>query len=218
MALRLRGSVGRSDKRLAQAELGPYNGAVDQRSSLSFSIDLPGGLNRLREATLYVCKACKDAERFGKVKLNKILWRADFKAFAERRMPVTGRTYQKLTAGPAPLEMPLVLAEMQAEGLLRFERLILARDYIEDRPTALVNANLKDFSPNDIGYLDESVAFYWAKSATRASDLSHGIAWKSREYLDPIPYEAAFLSDRKMSTEEKKHFSDLMRSKGWTSL
>ena len=72
---------------------------------------LPGGQGRLREMVLYVCAACRDAERFGKVKLNKILWRADFKAFAERRVPLTGRTYQKLAAVPAPLEMPLVLAE-----------------------------------------------------------------------------------------------------------
>jgi len=205
-------------KRLAQADVAHYNGTVDQRSSLSFSIDLPGGLNRLREATLYVCKASENAERFGKVKLNKILWRADFKAFADRRTPVTGRTYQKLTAGPAPLEMPLVLAQLQAEGLLHLERLALAGGYVEDRPIALATANLKDFSPNDIAYLDEAISFYWKKSATRASDLSHGVAWKSREYLDPIPYEAAVLSDRKMATNQVKHFSDLMRSKGWTTL
>jgi hypothetical protein len=50
----------------------------DHRPRLTWKVPLPGGQKRLREAVLYVSAACKDAERFGLVKLNKIIWRADF--------------------------------------------------------------------------------------------------------------------------------------------
>lgn len=189
-----------------------------RRDTLSFVIELPGGQSRLRETVLYVSAACKDADRFGKVKLNKILWRADFQAFADRRMPVTGRTYQKLAAGPAPLEMPLVLAEMQAQGLLKLTRVEMADGYAEDRPTALAALSLRDFSQGDIDYVDESIQFYWTKSASNASDLSHGIAWKSRKFLDPIPYEAVFLSDAKLNPADCDRFAELAASNNWTSL
>jgi hypothetical protein len=79
---------------------------------LTFQVKLPGGQSRLREAALYVMTRCANAEAFGLVKLNKILWRADFKAYAARRVPVTGRQYQRLAQGPAPVEMLPVLQEL----------------------------------------------------------------------------------------------------------
>lgn len=195
-----------------------YPTAMNEHGCLSFRVELPGGQARLREMILHICMRCGEAERFGKVKLNKILWRADFKSFAERRLPVTGRTYQKLAAGPAPLEMPLVLAELEAEGLLTFSRRELADGYVELRPVAQAPASLKAFSQDDLDYVDEAIEFYRSMSATQASDLSHGVIWKSRKFLDPIPYEAAFLSDAKPTSDDRQRFGALAAAKGWTSL
>ena len=191
---------------------------MTERGNLSFRIELPGGQARLRELVLHVCTRCSEAERFGKVKLNKILWRADFRAFADRGSPVTGRTYQKLAAGPAPLEMPLVIAELEAEGLLVFSRREMADGYVEHRPVVRAAANLRAFSQDDIDYVEEAIRFYWSMSATQASDLSHGVAWKSRKFLDPLPYEAVFLSDVRMTPDERWHFGAMAAAKGWTSL
>ena len=191
---------------------------MSERGHLSFRIELSGGQARLRELVLHVCARCADADRFGKVKLNKILWRADIRAYAERRMPVTGRTYQKLAAGPAPLEMPLILAELEAEGSIVFSRREMSDGYVELRPVAHVAPSLRAFSPDDIDYVEEAIRFYWSMSATQASDLSHGAAWKSRKFLDPIPYESAFLSDSKMTADERVRFGAMAAAKGWTSL
>src|SRR4051812_28498645 len=88
------------------------------RPKLTWKVELPGGQRRLREAILYVSEKCVEARFFGKVKLNKIIWRADFESFAQRGQPVTGRQYQRLKQGPAPVEMLPLLNELQAEGLL----------------------------------------------------------------------------------------------------
>ena len=54
---------------------------------LTYRFKLPGGQRRLREMVLYVSERNSDTERFGLVKLNKILWKADFSAFADRGIP-----------------------------------------------------------------------------------------------------------------------------------
>lgn len=185
---------------------------------LTYRVELPGGYDRLRELVLYVCDRCADARRFGKVKLNKILWRADFEAFAQRGVPVSGRPYQRLAAGPAPVEMSTTLAEMESRRLIVIEEVDHGGGYVEHRPRALQKPNLRYFSADDISYVDASIKHYWTKSATAASGLSHGVAWKTREDRDPIPYESVFLSDEKMSLADRKKFAGLGQSRGWKSL
>lgn len=185
---------------------------------LTYKFDLPGGETRLREMVLYVCERCSSAERFGKVKLNKILWRADFTAFAERGIPVTGRSYIKLAAGPAPAEMPSLLAEMRADELIDFKVDELSNGYVEERPIATAKPNLRFFSPDDISFVETSIAYYWSKTATASSELSHTMAWKSRDFLDPMPYESIFLSDLKISSQDRARFAHLAKSMSLTTL
>lgn len=194
-----------------------YHAAVEKSAKLTFEVDLPDGQGRLREMVLYVSGRCYTAERFGKVKLNKILWRADFEAFRTRGTPVTGRSYQKLAAGPAPIEMPLVLEEMRGDGFISFDVADLGDGFVEERIRPLVKPNLRFFSQDDIGFVEESIDFYWGKSASSASELSHKIAWKSREFLDLMPYELVFLSDEKMSPADAVKFSALAQQRGWNS-
>lgn len=166
------------------------------RRVLTFKFDLPGGQGRLREMILYVSEKCAEAPFLGKVKLNKILWKADFDAFAERGIPVTGRAYQKLNNGPAPVEMPPVLGEMEAEGVLEFRQNIFPGGKIEYRPVGLRPARLGFFSGDDLRFVDDSIRYFWNMTAVEASDASHGLAWKSQEVMDPLPYELSYLADR----------------------
>jgi hypothetical protein len=145
---------------------------------------------------LYVSERCENAPRFGKVKLNKILWKADFDAFAARGVPVTGRSYQRLQQGPAPVEMPPVLAEMVADGALEFNYEEIGPGFVEERPIAKRPANIqKYFNEADLKYVDDAIAYFWSMTAGAASDASHGLAWKSRNNLDAMPYEASYLVD-----------------------
>ena len=186
--------------------------------TLTFEVELPGGEDRLREMVLYVAHRCGTAQRFGKVKLNKILWRADFTAFRERGRPVTGSAYQKLAAGPAPLDMDDVLSGLQSDRLLSFEERAAGGDYVEHRIIGHREADLRLFGVDDIGFVDGSIDFYWSKSASTASDLSHSVAWRSKAFLEKMPYESVFLSDRKLGRSEKDRFHALAKAKAWKSL
>jgi hypothetical protein len=183
---------------------------------LTYRVDMPGGQDRLREMILYVADKAAGMPRFGKVKLNKILWKADFDAFAERRMPVTGRAYQKLKAGPAPIEMPPILAEMSQQELIEIQPRTIG-NFVEERIIAKSKANLYLFSTDDVRYVDRAIAYFWDLNARTASDVSHGVAWATREELDPMPYELSFLSDHKLSGATLSRVKAISVERGWKS-
>jgi hypothetical protein len=181
-------------------------------------VNLPGGQNRLRQLIIYVAKRCNDAERFGAIKLNKILWRADFQSFAQRALPITGREYKRLELGPAPKEIYTLHPEMQAQGLIRLEKITINDDYIEHRTIALGEPDTTIFSKEDLAFVDESVQYYWAKTGMVASEDSHGIAWKSRNNGDLMPYELALLSDRTVGKRQFAKLRTFIEEEGLSSL
>ena len=183
---------------------------------LTFKVNLPGGQSRLREAALYVMGKCAEADAFGLTKLNKILWRADFRAYAARRVPVTGRQYQRLPQGPVPFEMYPVLQDMQRDGDIRID-IRPVGSFKEMRPVALVQPSMRYFSADDVAYLDASIEGYWDHSARGVSRDSHGVAWETRENGDPMPYDLALLSDEKMAAWEVEQFTRLAEARGWQS-
>lgn len=171
--------------------------------SLTRRVDLPGGQDRLRQMILYIACKCAHAGRMGQVKLNKILWRADFEAYAARRVPVTGRAYQRLELGPAPQEMVRVLNDMLRDQVLRYEETDFGDGVVEKRPIAEIEPNLSLFNREDLEFVDAAIGYYWDKTGTETSDDSHGIAWRTRENGDPMYYELAYLSDEQVSPSQR---------------
>ena len=170
----------------------------------------------MREAVLYVSRACESAPLFGLVKLNKIIWRADFESFAQRGQPVTGRQYQRLPQGPAAVEMLPVLDELQADGLLRIENIRIV-DHDEHRPIALAEPVLTLFSRGDLDCLDRAISAYWDKSGRETSDVSHGVAWNSRTDGEPMPYELAYLSDAPIGASQRGRLLKMAMENSWLS-
>jgi Antitoxin SocA-like, Panacea domain len=187
------------------------------RRRLTYRVESPGGQLRLREMILYVSDHCANARRFGKVKLNKIIWKSDFDAFAARHVPVTGRPYQRLRWGPAAVEMPPLYGEMLQEGLIHIDRIDLGDGYIEHRTIPDVQPELKLFSQDDLSYVDTAIEYYWEKTGTEASDDSHGVAWGTREDGDPMPYELALLSDRHLGKMQGARLLEMASQAGWNS-
>lgn len=191
-------------------------------SKLTYRVELPGGQERLRELILYVSARSVGMEKFGSIKLNKIIWKADFSAFLERALPVTGRAYQRLRWGPAPIEMQPLLAEMAQDELIRFDLTNFGqdsdgRDIIEKRVVALVEPSLRWFSPNDLSFVDAAIEYYRSMSGTETSDDSHGVSWGSRADGDPIPYEAVYLSDKKLGSAQLARIVERAQEQGWRS-
>jgi len=186
-----------------------------KRKGLTYNVDLPGGApKRLAEAILYICGKCERDDAFGMVRLNKILFEADFLSFALRGRPITGVRYQRLRQGPAPKAMLPKLRELQADHLLAVQKTdFLGRP--QHRPIALRAADLSVFSGEDIAILDQMIEESWGKTAAEVSDASHRIEWKTRTNGDPIPYEAAWLSNDPVTETDIDRTKELAAQYGW---
>lgn len=184
---------------------------------LTEQVSLDGGQRRLREAILYIADACAACRWFGAIKLNKILWKADFDSFAARRVPVTGRPYVRQKFGPVPKEMLTAREGMQKDGEIRMERRPISDGKEEHRLIALRRPDRTLFSREDMRWLDISILYYFDKTGTEASDDSHGVAWSTRGNGDTMPYEAAFISDAVLSGRQKSRISEMMMLRGWVS-
>jgi hypothetical protein len=188
-----------------------------QRPQLTRSIRLPGGQDRLRQMILYIATRCADAQYFGSTKLNKILWKADFDAYAERGVPVTGREYQRLELGPAPREMKPLHRDMMELGEIQIEVRQFGDDIEEHRTIALRQPDLSRFTEHDLKFVEQSIKYYWNMTGRETSDDSHGVAWKTHYNGDCLFYELARLSDKPLSQRMFRRVLGRARAAGWLS-
>jgi len=189
-----------------------------ERPRLTLTVPLPGQQRRVKELILYVSKRCADAYFFGAIKLNKIIWKADFSSYAARRKPITGLEYRRRVFGPALYAMLPIHREMLSDGQIKVERRDFGDGIIEQRTIVLVEPDLSLFDVDDIGFVDSAIEYYWDKTGMESSDDSHGAAWRTRLDGDPMPYETAFLSDEPLELPHLMHIESLIYKRGWTSL
>jgi len=180
-------------------------------------VPLPGGQARVREAILYIAFKCAGSRYFGGVKLNKIIWKADFNSFAARGLPVTGRAYKRRPFGPALHEMLPVHRNMTREGLIRVEKRDFGDGFVEDRTIACAEPRFSYLGPEDIAFIDKAIEYYWEMTGGETSDESHGPAWRTRKDNDPMPYELAYLNDKPLTLPQIVHIESLIYEKGWIS-
>jgi Protein of unknown function (DUF4065) len=177
------------------------------------------GLRRLRELILYVSAMYREDTWFGATRLNKVLYEADHEAYRRFGMPITGIVYVKEKQGPVPREMGGILHDMHAEGLINIRQVPhpLAPNRKLRRVEPEREADLTFMSIDTRHVLDGVIMARWGESADSASARTHGIAWEIANMRDPIPYEAAFLSDRSITQKDIERTEELSRRFGWGS-
>jgi hypothetical protein len=132
--------------------------------------------DKLRELVIYIALLSEGDRPFGKVKLNKLLFYIDFKAYLRFGKSVTGHEYQKLPAGPAPRRLlPIVPSLAVPPGA---DRAIGVRenDYYgkkQYRPFALRMPDVTLFDSAEIELIHHVVEYFLGKSAREGGDKSH---------------------------------------------
>jgi hypothetical protein len=158
---------------------------------------MPVGLTseekKLANLILYISSKYMTNKKFGLTKLNKVLFFADFLSYRQRAKAVTGLEYFKIEHGPAPRSMKKVIAY-----LIDHEHIVIREEAtfqgIQKRVIPLTNADLDQFSGEDISLVDDVIALLWDKSAEEVSELSHRyiVGWNGFDYKQTIPYEWTF--------------------------
>jgi hypothetical protein len=159
---------------------------------------------KLRELILFIADRSSQDERFGSIKLNKLLFYSDFLAYVKLGSSITGHAYQRLENGPAPKKMLPLMNEMVDEKVLAIKE----RNYygkIQKVPVALREANLEGFSAEEIAVVTEVIDTLARKNAKGISSLSHKFAgWKMAGDRELIPYTVALVAFKKPRKSDVK--------------
>jgi hypothetical protein len=172
--------------------------------------------DKFKELMLYAAEKSVSDDYFGKVKLNKILFFADFLAFGMMGEPITGATYKREIAGPVPLEFNWIAREIEKAR----DGAFVSKPFFNKQQIRLVAhrpANPHHFSIDEKDMIDEVIRNLSTRTATETSLLSHerSFAWQVAERGEVIPYTAVFLSARKATSTDVARGLELARQHGW---
>lgn len=145
----------------------------------------------------YICRESEADRAFGRTKLNKLLYFADFGHFRDYGKPISGEEYMAIQNGPVPRSMKPVLDDMIRSGDIREESIDIGARHPQMRPYAVRDPDMSLFSASEKAYVDGVLSKYARMSGTELAELSHAeVGYKAayaRGSKQKIAYETAYL-------------------------
>lgn len=172
---------------------------------------MPGGRQydrtRFESLVLYLAERSSNDEGYGKVKLNKLLFRADFEAYRLLGVSITGEEYKRQELGPVAAHLPSLLRRLSENGVLSV-REVAAGPYVRQVPLVEKGhaADPEVFTPDERTIIDRVLAELRTHGAREVSDWSHEISvgWRVKRTGQIIPYSSAPLSIRPLSPKAER--------------
>jgi hypothetical protein len=150
---------------------------------------------KFAELMLYIAQRSSQDAAFGRTKLNKILFYADFVAYGRRGQPITGAVYQKMPQGPVPSEWQAVRERLKASGAA-VEQPFTRGLHQGFRLVPLREPNLDPFTAHDIAIVDNVIDLLRDHDGSSVSELSHQFAgWRLTNIGEQIPYFTVCIPD-----------------------
>ena len=148
---------------------------------------------KFEELLLCFAKKSADDRSFGSTTLCKMLFVADFLAYAYHGTPITGAEYQHLRKGPAPRELLPIREKMVKEGRLEI-RPVDFYGKTQQRAIALDEPDYSVFSKEEQELCDYVLKQFQGIDARISSEWSHGIlGWLNTMDREEIPYYTIFM-------------------------
>ncbi len=158
--------------------------------------------SKLKEMILYFSNLSEVDESFGSIKLNKLLFYADFTAYLRWGKSISGVRYFALEHGPAPQPMKRILKALESQKAL----ILKDTDYYgstQKKPIALSQPKLKCFNVEEVNLMHNLLNEHWGKNAKSISYESHGfLGWSALWLGEEIPYSVALVGTREPTLHE----------------
>ena len=127
---------------------------------------------KLRELILLIANKGKADPRLGAVKLNKLLYYADFTAYRNLGKAITGAEYQHLPEGPAPRHVLPAQARLKRDGDIE----VVYVPSLIGEPLHRIIPKRKPypvFSKQERDLVNGLIKEFWNLTGTELSDKSH---------------------------------------------
>ena len=139
-------------------------------------IKLPADDSKMEELILHVAKEGEKDDKFGAVKLNKIIFYADFLSYLKRGKSITGQDYFALREGPAPQRLLPIRQKMVKGGDLAIQNNDVGLNYPMKKPIALRPPDYKKLEAEELAIVNSVITKFKDKSGTQLSKMSHDFA------------------------------------------
>lgn len=154
---------------------------------------------RFKELVLYLTERSGEESdpRMSRVKLNKLLYRADFEAFRLLGKSITGATYIKGEHGPMAEQLPIAEEELGRAGYLHY-RTDESGPYPRKVPVADEAADPEKFSKEERKIIDRTLDELAPHGGRGASKWSHeeSVGWRLTPQDEVIPYETSVIASK----------------------
>jgi uncharacterized phage-associated protein len=158
---------------------------------------------RLQQLLLYVARASESDPRFEAVKLNKILYFADFAAYRRLGHSITEAEYQNRAEGPVPRELLPARRALQDAGAAAIELRRFYDGRTQQRLVAIQDPDPDTFTDDEREIVDEVIKELWLLDGRAVSDLSRReFGWVTTIRSETIPYHTAWVGSGTLTAEQ----------------
>lgn len=150
---------------------------------------------KFKEVVLYLARSSAADEGFGMVKLNKLLYRADFESFRLLGHSITGATYERQEYGPVARELLIALDELGRAGYIGWQHLE-AGPYTRHVPEAIEPPDIRQIPAEEKAVLEAAIRELADLGGKAVSKWSHeeSAGWRVKENGQEITYESGLIS------------------------
>jgi uncharacterized phage-associated protein len=174
---------------------------------------------KFKELVLLLAERSVDDPLMSRVKLNKLLYYADFESYRRRGRSITGATYVKGEFGPMAAELPGAEKELGRAGYLTW-RTDETGPHPRKIPVALEKADETQFIEEELGLVSDALMDLKDLGGAGARDWSHNnsAGWNLVEDEAPIPYSTTFISTDPIPKEDIERARELALERTWADI
>jgi hypothetical protein len=174
---------------------------------------------RFDELVLLFSARSESDPRMSRVKLNKLLYRADFEAFRRFGHSLTGATYIRGEHGPMASELPAAETRLGGKGYLAWKH-EAAGPHIQKIPEARVQPEPALFSPDELEVIDSALHELREHGGKGAREWSHreSAGWNLVDDGKAIPYETAYVSTKRPDQSLFQRAKRLAQERNWAKV
>lgn len=162
---------------------------------------------KFTELLLYVAERLEDDHAGGATKLNKLIFFVEFTHVRRHGAVISGCEFQKLEHGPAPRQLLPLRKRLVAAG----EAELRTDDFLgreQHRLVPLRPPDLAVFTEDERQTIDDVLEQLAGLNGRQVSELSHEEpGWRLTQVGETIPYSAALLGVRQVSTPTSRRLS-----------
>lgn len=171
---------------------------------------------KFKELVLLLAWKSKADPLISRVKLNKLLYRADFEAFRLLGKSITGARYIRGEHGPMAEQLPGAEIELGKSGLLSWRQEEVG-PYAQKVPVALEVPDETQFSKAELAIVDAALAELAEHGGRAAREWSHkhSAGWRLVGDREEIPYETVIIASEPAPRKTLERLRQRVLSGDW---